>query len=49
MLNKGKVMQVDTPMNIYNSPINKFVAGFIGSAKYMNIVEGELWKKMEIL
>ena len=41
VLNKGKVMQVDTPMNIYNSPINKFVAGFIGSPA-MNIVEGEL-------
>ncbi|MHD0316700.1 ABC transporter ATP-binding protein [Fusobacterium sp. THCT1E2] len=41
VLNKGKVMQVDTPMNIYNFPVNKFVAGFIGSPA-MNIVEGEL-------
>ena len=48
VLNKGKVMQVDTPMNIYNSPINKFVAGFIGSPA-MNIVEGELLEEMEIL
>lgn len=46
VLNKGKVMQVDTPMNIYNFPVNKFVAGFIGSPA-MNIVEGELLKKNE--
>lgn len=44
VLNKGKVMQVDTPMNIYNFPVNKFVAGFIGSPA-MNIVEGELLEK----
>ena len=46
VLNKGKVMQVDTPMNIYNFPVNKFVAGFIGSPA-MNIVEGELLEKNE--
>ena len=46
VLNKGKVIQVDTPMNIYNFPVNKFVAGFIGSPA-MNIVEGELLKKNE--
>jgi len=46
VLNKGKVMQVDTPMNIYNFPVNKFVAGFIGSPA-MNIVEGELLVKLD--
>ena len=27
----GYVQQIDTPMNLYNEPYNKFVAGFIGS------------------
>ena len=27
----GYVQQIDTPMNLYNQPHNKFVAGFIGS------------------
>ena len=41
VLNYGEIMQVDTPLNLYNSPINKFVAGFIGSPA-MNIIEAEL-------
>lgn len=41
VLNYGKIMQVDTPLNLYNKPANKFVAGFIGSPA-MNLVEGEL-------
>lgn len=31
VLDKGKIQQVDTPLNVYNNPSNKFVAGFIGS------------------
>ncbi len=41
VLNFGKIMQVDTPLNLYNKPENKFVAGFIGSPA-MNIVEGSV-------
>lgn len=41
VLNYGKIMQVDTPLNLYNFPKNKFVAGFIGSPA-MNIVEAKL-------
>lgn len=41
VMNKGKIMQVDTPLNLYNKPKNKFVAGFIGSPA-MNIVEGKI-------
>ncbi|MGL5950172.1 MAG: ABC transporter ATP-binding protein [Cetobacterium sp.] len=41
VLNYGKIMQVDTPLNLYHYPANKFVAGFIGSPA-MNIVEAEL-------
>ena len=38
VLNQGKIMQVDTPTNLYNYPANKFVAGFIGSPS-MNLVK----------
>ena len=38
VLNQGRIMQVDTPTNLYNYPANKFVAGFIGSPS-MNLVE----------
>lgn len=41
VLNKGKLMQLDAPMNLYNHPANKFVAGFIGSPT-MNFLEGTL-------
>ncbi|QZY56156.1 ABC transporter ATP-binding protein [Crassaminicella profunda] len=44
VMNLGKIMQVDTPLNLYHYPANKFVAGFIGSPA-MNLVEGELIKK----
>ncbi|MBY8982239.1 MAG: ABC transporter ATP-binding protein, partial [Candidatus Lokiarchaeota archaeon] len=39
ILNKGIIEQVDKPLNIYNSPKNLFVAGFIGSPP-MNMIEG---------
>jgi multiple sugar transport system ATP-binding protein len=41
VLNKGAIEQVGTPMELYHTPVNKFVAGFIGSPK-MNFVDGEL-------
>src|SRR5688500_1131121 len=41
VLNKGKLMQIDTPMHLYNNPGNKFVAGFIGSLT-MNFLKGRL-------
>lgn len=43
VMNFGKIMQVDTPLNLYNYPKNKFVAGFIGSPA-MNMLDGELIK-----
>ncbi len=44
VLNQGKLMQLDTPMNLYNNPDNKFVAGFIGSPA-MNFINGTIQKK----
>ena len=41
VMKDGLVQQIDTPLNIYNSPSNKFVAGFIGSPS-MNFIEGTL-------
>lgn len=37
VLRAGKVEQVGTPMELYQNPINQFVAGFIGSPK-MNFI-----------
>ena len=41
VLNKGKLMQLDTPIHLYNHPANKFVAGFIGSPA-MNFIKGSI-------
>ncbi|CAM4184627.1 ABC transporter ATP-binding protein [Vibrio neonatus] len=41
VLNQGKIMQVDTPMNLYQYPANKFVAGFIGSPA-MNLIKSKI-------
>jgi multiple sugar transport system ATP-binding protein len=41
VLNKGELMQIATPLELYNSPDNKFVAGFIGSPA-MNFIECKL-------
>jgi multiple sugar transport system ATP-binding protein len=40
VLNAGKIEQIGGPMELYNSPANEFVAGFIGSPK-MNFIAGE--------
>ena len=36
VLNAGKVQQVGTPLNIYNKPVNKFVADFVGRVNFLN-------------
>jgi ABC-type sugar transport system ATPase subunit len=41
VMDGGKVRQLDTPLNIYRHPANKFVAGFLGSPS-MNFLEGEI-------
>ncbi len=41
VLSDGILQQIDTPRNLYNSPKNVFVAGFIGSPS-MNFFEGTL-------
>ena len=39
VLRKGRIEQVGSPLALYNAPVNRFVAGFIGSPR-MNFVEG---------
>ncbi len=41
VMRDGVVQQVDTPLTIYHNPVNKFVAGFIGSPT-MNFLGGQL-------
>ncbi|RMH57589.1 MAG: sn-glycerol-3-phosphate ABC transporter ATP-binding protein UgpC [Candidatus Hydrogenedentota bacterium] len=41
VLNEGRIQQIDTPMNLYLRPRNRFVAGFIGSPA-MNFLEMRL-------
>src|SRR5688500_17674743 len=41
VLDRGIVQQIDTPMNIYERPINLFVAGFLGNPA-MNFFRGTL-------
>ncbi|RMD97019.1 MAG: sn-glycerol-3-phosphate ABC transporter ATP-binding protein UgpC [Calditrichaeota bacterium] len=41
VMKDGIVQQIDSPLNLYNYPKNKFVAGFIGSPA-MNFLSGRL-------
>ena len=40
----GELQQVDAPMNVYEKPTNRFVAGFLGSPP-MNFFKGTIKKK----
>jgi multiple sugar transport system ATP-binding protein len=46
VMNHGILMQVDSPQNLYDSPNNLFVAGFIGSPA-MNLFNAELAQEGE--
>ncbi|RUT28871.1 sn-glycerol-3-phosphate ABC transporter ATP-binding protein UgpC [Arsenicitalea aurantiaca] len=41
VLSAGRIEQVGTPLELYHTPRNTFVAGFIGSPK-MNIIDGKV-------
>lgn len=45
VMKDGMIQQVDTPKNIYNHPVNKFVAGFVGSPS-MNFIECEVAEEL---
>ncbi|MBR4873849.1 MAG: ATP-binding cassette domain-containing protein, partial [Clostridia bacterium] len=44
VMKDGLIQQVDTPQNLYDSPVNIFVAGFIGTPQ-MNFINGSLEKR----
>ena len=46
VMNDGKILQVGTPSEIYDSPQNRFVADFIGTS---NFLEGILISESEIV
>ncbi|HEX7989631.1 MAG TPA: sn-glycerol-3-phosphate ABC transporter ATP-binding protein UgpC [Stenotrophomonas sp.] len=41
VLNEGVIQQIDTPMALYDKPVNLFVAGFLGSPA-MNMLRGDV-------
>jgi multiple sugar transport system ATP-binding protein len=41
VMNKGRLQQFDTPLQIYNRPANRFVAEFVGSPS-MNLIAGTI-------
>ena len=41
VMKDGIIQQIDAPINMYNNPVNKFVAGFIGSPM-MNFLDGKI-------
>ena len=44
VMKDGVIQQVDSPSNLYNTPCNKFVAGFIGSPQ-MNFIDAKIEKE----
>jgi len=44
VMKDGVIHQIDTPQKVYNNPVNRFVASFIG-APPMNFLEGKIIKK----
>ncbi|MGQ9604123.1 MAG: ABC transporter ATP-binding protein [bacterium] len=47
VLKDGEVQQIADPMTLYDSPVNKFVAGFIGSPS-MNFIEGRITREGDL-
>ena len=41
IIDQGRIHQVDTPTAIYQAPVNRFVAGFVGTPS-MNFLQGEV-------
>lgn len=48
IMKDGFIQQIDSPLNVYNNPVNLFVAGFIGSPA-INQFSGKLLKENDEL
>ena len=46
ILHDGYIQQVGTPIDVYNNPVNEFIARFIGSPS-MNLFKGEIIEESE--
>ena len=46
VMNRGEVVQLDTPEKVFNEPANRFVAEFIGSPP-MNFLDGQVEEKFQ--
>lgn len=45
VMKNGVVQQIDTPLNVYNNPTNKFVFGFIGLSNFLEVTfEGDTYR-----
>lgn len=47
VMKDGIVQQIDSPLNLYHHPKNKFVAGFIGSPA-MNFIDGNISNGVDV-
>ncbi|MFO7611668.1 MAG: ABC transporter ATP-binding protein, partial [Clostridia bacterium] len=45
VMNKGVIQQIGTPQDIYNEPVNRFVADFIGES---NIIEASMVEDFKV-
>jgi len=48
VLDRGRIVQTGTPDEIYNQPVNRFVADFVGEPP-MNILEGRIIRQDGVL
>lgn len=44
VMRDGVIQQIAAPYELYNDPVNQFVAGFIGTPQ-MNFIDGKLTEK----
>jgi multiple sugar transport system ATP-binding protein len=44
VMKSGLIQQIGSPLQLYNHPVNRFVAGFIGSPP-MNIITARVWEE----
>ena len=46
VMKDGYIQQIDSPINLYENPVNKFVAGFMGSPQ-MNFINAKIQRQQE--
>ncbi|NLV37406.1 MAG: ABC transporter ATP-binding protein [Clostridiaceae bacterium] len=50
VMDMGNIIQIDTPRNMYNKPINKFVHKFLGQSNFIRVVikDGKAYPKGDL-